>query len=522
MQYSTKYPRNIRKKVRIVLLILAIAYLGWYIPIALGYEFRFHDPSIEGDNIKSFRYHTLLVFPALFMYTRIRFLGWLMLSIMVIATIYSFIGIQYGPPSIGIIQSVLNTNKEEAIEMCSGIPLKLFVLFALSIIAIAIYYINIAQQRNNLFFIIISLILIPLACIKGMFLKQFIQNVVYTTINYKKEINQIKLSSQITPHWDNLKISDNATLKNYIIIIGESSRADYASQYGYSLLTTPFQQKNSSIIFKNAVSPAANTLTSVPRILSVNSDQFHIINSYDAVTLAKAAGFETWWISSQGKSGSLETEIAQIASRSDHINYLQLGDWASKKVYDTELLPYLEKATNINKQNKKVIFLHLLGSHHKPCERLDNYPLMESLPNNWSQQLKCYITSIRQTDDFIAQVATVMKKSDMPYEIIYFSDHGVYIDNKIMMHSQATRESYHVPFIVIDSERKNKTIIPEYFDMRHFIDFFASEIGVKANQIEGTWEKNLHNSDTAITPLSWDKEHLIDLNTLESNPAITP
>ena len=490
----------------------------WYLPFALGYKFNLFCPSFSG---KVFRPYILFMPIALILYIKIKLMNRLFMAIAISASLYSFIGIPYGAPSIGIVESIVSTNKNEAFEQIKSISIEQIVLFSLSIICIFIYNKNSNYSTQKWWIWPIAVAIFYPAFIRGIYLDKFTTNIFFTINNYNKELSELNKNKAIIPEWTftNKSVSNH---KNYVVIIGESARADYFSIYGYPINTTPFLKEKSTTIFDNATSPATNTILSVPRTLSLNSTQYKIKNAYDTVTLAKKAGYETWWISDQGKTGIFDTDITHIAARSDNIKYLQVGDHDSKKVDDFDLLDLIYHALNTENTKNKVIFVHTMGSHHDPCERLGDFPLINGTSNNWSLQLKCYITTIRKTDSFIENVDAIMKTTNAPYEIIYFSDHGVYITNKTMLHSQTVREAYHVPLIVIDSEKKDRTVIPEYFDMRHFIDFFASEIGVKADQIEGTWEKNLHNSDTAITPLSWDKEHLIDLNTLESNPAITP
>ena len=502
-------------KIKSLLLIMALCYLTWYLPEALGYTFRLFDPTPTG---RVLRLYGLLLAPTLLLYSRIYVLGWLSVILMISISLYSFIGLEFGPPSIGILLSIIYTNKKEAYEQIFSVPLREVLLFSISLISIFYYAKSIKKTKSPWWLWSLAILLFAPTFLKGIYLRRFCENIYYTAQNYQKEIKELNESSSVSPSW---KINKEHIKRGkiFIVVIGESARADYMSIYGYPQKTSPFLKENSNIIFNNAISPAANTILSVPRILSINNDSFNIKRGYDAVTLAKYSGLDTWWISAQGKTGAFDTEITHIASRSDHSIFLQIGDHASKIIDDMELLPYINKAIEYKSLKDKVIFVHILGSHHDPCERLISYPLM-NLPNNWSLQLSCYVTSIQKTDTFIEIINDVLKEKGQPYEIIYFSDHGVYITNKTMLHSQTTPEAYHVPFVVIDSESQKRITISKPFDMRHFIDFFASQIGVKTEQTENNWEKYL-NSNMPITPIAWDKRHIIDINSLEPNPAIT-
>lgn len=494
---------------------MALCYLTWYLPESLGYTFRFFDPTPTG---RIFRPYGLLLIPTLILYSRIRIFGWLSVILMFFISLYSFIGLEFGPPSIGILLSIINTNKKEASELLSSTPINNVLFFFLSLLSIFYYSKFIRKTKTPWWLWCIAALLFVPTFLKGIYFRRFCENIYYTAKHYRNELNELNESASIVPSWKFNKTYVGSG-KIHVIIIGESARADYLSAYDYPYNTSPFLKNNYNILFKNAVSPGANTIISVPRTLSINSDKINIKRGYDAVTLAKYSGLETWWISAQGKTGAFDTDITHMSSRSDHAIFLQIGDHASKQIDDTQLLPNIKNAIDYKTQKDKAIFVHILGSHHDPCERLGDYPLMNELPKSWSMQLICYVTSIKKTDSLMESIVNLLKDSQQPYELIYFSDHGVYITNEIMLHSQTTREAFHVPFVVIDSESKEKTIIEEPFDMRNFINFFASRLGVETEQMESDWRKSLYNN-TPITPTAWDKEHTINLDTLKQNPAI--
>ncbi len=77
------------------------------------------------------------------------------------------------------------------------------------------------------------------------------------------------------PHYD-LVITDNNT-DVFVLVIGESARADNMSIYGYSRPTTPELQKQKSRLklFTQAISGAPYTALAVPLALSVNTVLHH-------------------------------------------------------------------------------------------------------------------------------------------------------------------------------------------------------------------------------------------------------
>ncbi len=75
--------------------------------------------------------------------------------------------------------------------------------------------------------------------------------------------------------------------------------------------------------------------------------------------------------------GEHDTRISVIASDAEHTVFLKKGSFASRKTDDMLLLQETERAL-ADKSSPKVIFLHMIGSHPNPCDRLNS--LAESLP----------------------------------------------------------------------------------------------------------------------------------------------
>lgn len=87
------------------------------------------------------------------------------------------------------------------------------------------------------------------------------------------------------------------------------------------------------------------------------------------VTLASRAGFETWWISNQGRKGHFDSPVALIGESADHPYFTKSAssdDWAYSP--DEQLLPQLDAALK-QRDGKKFIVLHLMGSHPQACVR---------------------------------------------------------------------------------------------------------------------------------------------------------
>ena len=79
---------------------------------------------------------------------------------------------------------------------------------------------------------------------------------------------------------------------------------------------------------------------------------------------------KTYWISNQGKIGEFDTMASRIGQSADETIFMKPLGYNSKKVYDDEMLPVLDKALKENITNPKLIVIHLMGSHPAFCERL--------------------------------------------------------------------------------------------------------------------------------------------------------
>ena len=88
-----------------------------------------------------------------------------------------------------------------------------------------------------------------------------------------------------------------------------------------------------------------------------------------------------------GKTGEHDTRISVIASDAEHTVFLKKGSFASRKTDDMLLLQETERAL-ADKSSPKVIFLHMIGSHPNPCDRLNS--LAESLPEQYPRKIACY------------------------------------------------------------------------------------------------------------------------------------
>lgn len=197
------------------------------------------------------------------------------------------------------------------------------------------------------------------------------------------------------------------------------------------------------LIFNEAYSPTSVTATAVPLSLSKASIQDLNFSDYadNIVHIAKYLGFKTYWFSNQGQYGDYSNAITGMAMNCDVKEWLSGG-------FDHDLLPFYQSALEDKDHERKLIVLHLYGSH-VPCEH--RYPASESyfkdnLPDDF------YDNSIRYTDLLIGKIFDSLKEKKA--SVLYFSDHGlerITQNNKICYQhggAKASIDAYKIPMCI--------------------------------------------------------------------------
>ena len=275
--------------------------------------------------------------------------------------------------------------------------------------------------------------------------------------------------------------SVNSRYKNYVIVVGESARADYMNVYGFPLKNTPFFSKTNGLFIDGYISTAEMTMISVPNTLSVRGQMNNSI-----ISLAKKAGFATDWLSNQGMLGYFARDISIFAMQADHNYYTQRGDYQkSVTTPDTNLLPEFRKILSKPETRPRLIVFHIMGSHADFCKRL-----MGEEPEFQfqSKQLSCYVSTIKQTDKLLEDIVSILKEKGESYSLIYFSDHGLkHIgggSEKSLTHGGDTYESFAVPFAKISSDDTEHKVIKVQRSAFNFLKGFSQWTGIRTQEIE--------------------------------------
>lgn len=268
--------------------------------------------------------------------------------------------------------------------------------------------------------------------------------------------------------------------QNHVLVVGESARKDYLHAYGFPLENTPFLSKSNGLLIDGYISTAEFTMHSLPQTLSLPSQSHN-----NVISLAKQAGFQTAWLSNQGMLGFFSSEVSSYATRSDHAYFTQRGDYQkSLGMSDRMLLPQLEKVLAKPSISPKLVVLHIMGSHHDFCKRLDNGVQFDYK----SEKMSCYVSSIKETDDLLRDIVEILKKQGQSYSLVYFSDHGLKHtgmgDALTLTHGGDTYQSFEVPLVKISSDDTEHKIIQTQRSAFNFLKGFGQWTGIHAQELQ--------------------------------------
>lgn len=314
---------------------------------------------------------------------------------------------------------------------------------------------------------------------------------------------QNKLQTQ--PHtWKVLSVGENNKIT--IFVIGESVRKDFMGLYNPIFNNTPFLNSIPKIQFDNTISFASTTIPSLTNAFQQNMDGKPYFPN-NIITLAKAAGYKTIWLSNQGSIGTHDNNIAAMAKQADKHQFLTSGTFETYKKDET-LLSLLEKELKVDSHN--IYFLHTIGSHPSPCSITDDeYQKFYS-----SKEVSCYIESIYRTDKLIENLYIFLQQLNKPFQIIYFSDHGLYLTpDQILVHKSGYKESYEVPLFIIDSELTETVHIKAQRNLKDFILLYQELLKIKTENIN----KNYNFISEEFIPNSNLLEDGLNYNSLIAN-----
>lgn len=255
----------------------------------------------------------------------------------------------------------------------------------------------------------------------------------------------------------------------YVLVIGESSRRNHWSLFGYDRPTTPELGATANLVpFENMASPWSASRMAIPVLLSrkPSTDRREFFDEASIVRAFSEAGFKTYWLSNQHAVGKHDSPISIYAYEADNVRFFNLANWADSGTYDEVLLAPLKAAIEDSADNLFII-MHTMGSHaryeYRYPEPFDIFkPSMKHKGDDAHHisLLNTYDNSIRYTDHFLAATINVLRETSGITALYYTSDHGEDIPNdkcEMFGHGNYTRSNFMIPAFFWYSEAYAET-----------------------------------------------------------------
>jgi len=299
----------------------------------------------------------------------------------------------------------------------------------------------------------------------------------------------------------------------HVIVIGESTSRHHMGLYDYWRNTNPkLSQVENLIAFSQVSSPHAHTIPSLTKALTFQSsaDPNIGLEHGTLIDLLNQANYETYWLSNQAIAGDFETPISYFANKTDHKIFSNSSRGTEQ--HDEVLLDPFKNI--LKKPGRKVIFVHLMGSHMSYSDRypssFDSFKGAKE-DNFWNEEQINYVNnydnSVLYNDHIISELISSLKKSnEHSSSLLYFSDHGdeVFDFRDFHGHSDVNKSKYmlDVPFVfwANDAYRETHVEVIKYANLNEnapsnldeFINSTANLYGFKCNKIDG--QNGLFNS----------------------------
>jgi len=413
-----------------------------------------------------------------------------------LGALYAPVGINYGYPDDNVIGSLMYTNANEAYEFLGNIPETTWLLsasiifFGIATVGSSFYqHKNARRERGIYAFLLVFFAASTLwsSIRQGQLLSSGLPEIrfindIYTSYLVVRNNNQYFASIMTTSSiWKPVSLLGQH--KTYILVIGESVRRDYLHAFDGKYRNTPWLDNVPATLFTQYISAGPSTVLSLTNTLARKRGNVAELNN-NIVALASQAGFETWWLSNQGRKGHFDSPVALIGESADH-RYFTKSASSDDRTYspDDQLLPQLDSALKVG-QGKKLIVMHLMGSHPQACVRTQG----QYDTDVGARELSCYIKSIALTDQLLRKIHLMAERDGGDWSIMYFSDHGLSYINKdtsgaYLTHGDKTRENYEVPFFIVDKNQKERVTISIQRSGLRFLETFSQWLKITDPEI---------------------------------------
>lgn len=280
-------------------------------------------------------------------------------------------------------------------------------------------------------------------------------NIVRGTYGYFDLQNSVKFNPNISK--DDIKISANNDV--LVVVLGESTTSKHMQLYGYHRETTPLLNgmRDSLYIYNDVISSDVITTKSLPKILtSMNNSRKQEITT-NIIEVFNKSGYKTYWLSNQRPIGFYDNQISKIASISNYLKFLNHGNEVQSRSYDEVLFP--DFTSILEKDGKKVIFIHLIGTHfdyNKRYPKTYNKFLSNAESSKKETIINYYDNAVLYNDFIMYSFIKELQKQHKKSALLYLSDHGenVYDNSDFFGRSETIlrKSMFEIPFLLWTSK----------------------------------------------------------------------
>jgi glucan phosphoethanolaminetransferase (alkaline phosphatase superfamily) len=217
----------------------------------------------------------------------------------------------------------------------------------------------------------------------------------------------------------------------YVLVIGETSRADNWSLYGYERNTNPGTSALTNlVVYRDALTMSNTTHKSVPTIMSSTGCEAYdsLYHRKGIITAFNEAGYQTAFYSNQQRNHSF---IDAFGSEAQEVLFLKDSVSLMGNNYDDDLIDCVKKRLDKFTGGKLFIVVHMYGSHFNYKDRYTRQEAHFKPDNVISAEkvyrdvlINAYDNTVINTDKVLAGIIRQVEAKAVNGAVIFTSDHG--------------------------------------------------------------------------------------------------
>ncbi len=287
---------------------------------------------------------------------------------------------------------------------------------------------------------------------------------IYSAVKYSTTTLAAKGGQALTAIGIDAKIpASDVERELFILVIGETARADRFSLNGYERDTNPQLRRANAISFSNFRACGTSTAVSVPCMFSlIGMDRFDTKTGAaqeNLLDVLQRAGVSVLWLDNNSDSKDVALRVPYQSYKSPEVNPV-----CDPECRDVGMLSALQKHIDAHPKGDIFIVLHQMGNHgpayfkRYPPEFEKFTPACQSADLSQCSREEignAYDNAILYTDFFLGKVIDLLKDNNSKFEtaLLYVSDHGESLgENGVYLHglppSIAPDAQLHVPAIM--------------------------------------------------------------------------